>query len=129
VLGGLGLSLLAAALAVADERAAVTFMGFQAFPDGTSRIFVHMTSKPNIDVDKQPLRVVFTLRDASILSRNNKNPLNLEHFATPAKRAQLAKHGDDVEFVVELKREVQTRHQVVDNENGGVSLHVDFPAP
>jgi hypothetical protein len=126
---GLGLSLLIAALAVADERAAVTFMGFQSFPDQTSRIFVHITSQPGIEVDKQASRVVFTLRDARILSRNNKNPLNLEHFATPAKRAHLTERGDAVDFIVELKREVEVRHRVVENENGGVSLHVDFPAP
>lgn len=126
---GLCLGLLLGALALAAEPIAVTFMGFQAFPDQTSRIFVHMTAEPPVQVDKQPDRVVFTLQDARILARNNKNPLNLEHFPTPAKRAHLAEDATGVRIVIELKREVETRHRLVDNENGGVSLHIDFPAP
>lgn len=117
------------ALALADDGPAVTFMGYQAFPDKTSRIFVHITQKPALSVQEQPGRIVFTLQGSRILSRNNKNPLNLEHFATPAKRAQLVEREGDVDVIIELKREVETRHRVVDNEQGGVSLHVDFPAP
>lgn len=116
-------------LAQADERPAVTFMGFQTFPDQTSRIFVHMTKEPALQVEKQPKRVVFTLKETGILVRNNKNPLNLEHFATPAKRANLVEAGPDVHFIVELKRDVATQHRFSQNTDGTVTLQVDFPSP
>jgi hypothetical protein len=126
----LGCALVGAPLLVhADERPAVTFMGFQTFPDQTSRIFVHMTKEPALQVEKQPNRLVFALKETGIFVRNNKNPLNLEHFATPAKRANLVEAGPDVHFVVELKREVETQHRFSGNTDGTVTLQVDFPSP
>lgn len=123
-----GLTLLPV-LAVADDRAAVTFAGFQTFDDQTSRIFLHVTKEPSLDVEKAKKSVVFILRDTRILVGNNKNPLNFEHFATPAKRARMLAVGDDVHFVIELKREVEVRHRFHANVDGSTSLQVDFPAP
>ena len=74
--------------AVGSLAAALTFAGFQTFDDQTSRIFLHITREPALDVEKEGKRVVFILRNTRILVGNNKNPLNLEHFATPAKRAR-----------------------------------------
>lgn len=102
-------------------------MGFQTFPDQTSRIFVHLTQRPALSVEKQPTRLIFVLEDTTILVRNNKNPLNLEHFATPVKRANLVEAGSQVRVVIELKREVEARHSFGDNEDGTVTLQVTFP--
>jgi hypothetical protein len=103
-------------------------MGFQTFADQTSRIFVHLTRRTGVGVRTEDKLVVYTLSNAVLLARNNKNPLNLEHFATPAKRARLVQSGLDVDVVIDLKRPVETRHRL-SKTDGMVSLQVDFPAP
>lgn len=123
------LTLMVAAVVAADEPASVTFYGFQMFADGSSRIFVHLTKKPPLLSQQDGLKAVYTMSDSRILIRNNKNPLNLEHFPTPAKRATLVARDGDVELVVELKSEVALSHRFADNPDGTVSLHIDLPRP
>lgn len=121
--------LLLPALAPAENKPVVTFAGFQPFPDQSSRIFVNVTQRAPVDASKAPQQIVFTLHNANLLVRNNKNPLDLTHFATPAKSARLLQSNDDVQLVIELKRAVEVRHRFSDNADGTTTLQVDLPPP
>lgn len=104
-----------------------TFPGFRMLPTGGSRIFVELTKSVNVDERRANGALVYTLRGAQVLSRNNKNALITTHFATPVARARLVPTGSDVDLVIDLRNGVEATHQVVAGDNGTVRLEIDFP--
>jgi AMIN domain len=104
-----------------------TFPGFRLLPSGGSRIYVELTKNVNVDERKTGGALVYTLRGAQVLSRNNKNALITTHFATPVARARLVPAGLDLELVIDLRKGVEATHQVVAADNGTVRLEIDFP--
>jgi len=104
-----------------------TFPGFRMLPGGGSRIFVELTKSVNVDERRANGALVYTLRGAQVLSRNNKNALITTHFATPVARARLVPAGSDVDLVIDLRTGVEATHQVVAGENGTARLEIDFP--
>jgi hypothetical protein len=104
-----------------------TFPGFRLLPNGGSRIYVELTKNVNVELRKTNGALVYTLRGAQVLSRNNKNALITTHFATPVARARLVPSGLDLELVIDLRKAVDATHQVVAADNGTVRLEIDFP--
>jgi hypothetical protein len=104
-----------------------TFPGFRLLPSGGSRIYVELTKSLNVDLRKANGTLVYTLRGAQVLSRNNKNALITTHFPTPVARARLLPAGLDVELVIDLRKGVEATHQIVAGENGSARLEIDFP--
>src|SRR5579859_2833280 len=105
-----------------------TFPGFRLLPGGGSRIYVELTKNVTVDEGKANGALVFKLRGAQVLSRNNKNALITTHFATPVARARLVPAGLDLDLVIDLRKAVEPTHQVVAADNGSVRLEIDFPA-
>jgi len=105
-----------------------TFPGFRLLPDGKSRIYVEVTKSVSVDERRVNGGLVYTLRGAQVLVRNNKNALITTHFATPVARARLVPAGDDVDLVIDLRKAVAATHQVVASDNGTARLEIDFPA-
>ena len=104
-----------------------TFPGFRLLPSGGSRIYVELTKNVNVDEKKTNGALVYTLRGAQVLSRNNKNALITTHFATPVARARLIPAGVDLDLVIDLRKAVDATHQIVAADNGTVRLEIDFP--
>src|SRR5262245_152122 len=104
-----------------------TFPGFRLLPSGGSRIYVELTKNVNVDEKKTNGALVYILRGAQVLSRNNKNALITTHFATPVARARLVPAGLDLELVIDLRKGVDATHHVVAADNGTVRLEIDFP--
>jgi hypothetical protein len=104
-----------------------TFPGFRMLPNGGSRIYVELTKNVNVDERKSGGAVVFTLRGAQVLSRNNRNALITTHFSTPVARARLVPAGMDLDLVIDLRKGVDATHQMVPADNGTVRLEIDFP--
>ncbi len=109
------------------DRAIASFIGFRKLADGTSRVFVQLTRPTTVLKQTSGMRVVYTLKDARVVFRNNKNPLLTVDFDSPVASARLAPAGKDVKLVIELRRSV-TPSQHVDAQGSGANLVVDFPA-
>jgi AMIN domain-containing protein len=105
-----------------------TFPGFRLLPSGGSRIYVELTKSVTVDERRANGALVFKLRGAQVLSRNNKNPLITTNFATPVARARLVPAGLDLDLVIDLRKAVEATHQVVAGDNGTARLEIDFPA-
>jgi hypothetical protein len=104
-----------------------TFPGFRLLPGGGSRISVELTKNVGVEERRIEGAIIYTLRGAQVLSRNNKNALITTHFATPVARARLVPSGTDVQLVIDLRKAVETTHQVVAGENATARLEIDFP--
>jgi hypothetical protein len=117
-----------------ETRAAkteITFSGFQTFPDGTSRLFVRLTGKPELTRDTAQSTVTYLLKQTFVGIRNNKNPLDLRHFQSPLLRAQLVEQGADVLLVLRLRhnaKDVRLQHRFSKRNDGSYSLQIDLPA-
>jgi OOP family OmpA-OmpF porin len=126
----------------AGDGAAVTFSGFHVFPDGTSRIYVQLTSSVAVDANVTGKKAEYLLHGARIPIRNNKNPLSAEHFVAEVVNARLVPTGQeakgrkkqkaktsDVRLVVEMRDAAKPQHRLVRNADGTATLVVDFPKP
>jgi len=110
------------------DAAVATFPGFRLLPDGRSRIYVELSKSVTVDEHPSAQALTFTLHDAQVLVKNNKNPLITTHFATPVSRARLVPAGADVNLVLDLRKAANATHQVVPGDNGSARLEIDFPA-
>lgn len=130
VLGGvLWLGLLAAGDdATADDRAQVTFSGFQRGNGADGTLFVHMTQRAEFTVQSEGNRVIVKLSGAGIDVRNNRHPLDLSHFDLLLVSSRLVEVGTDVELRLELRRPATLSPHWVERKDGLVSLHVPIPA-
>ena len=108
--------------------AVATFPGFRLLPDGRSRIYVELSKSVTVDEHRADQALTFTLHDAQVLVKNNKNALITTHFATPVSRARLVPAGADINLVLDLRKAANATHQVVPGDNGSARLEIDFPA-
>jgi hypothetical protein len=99
------------------------------FANGSSRIWVKLTSPVVVDVRQAKGAVTFVLRGAKVPSKNDKNPLLTSDFSSPVMSARLVPTKTDAELVVALRENVTPKHRVVKRPDGTVSVQVDFPAP
>ena len=124
------------------DGADVTFAGFHVFEDGTSRLYVQLTSSVVVDANVVGKKAEYLLHGARIPIRNNKNPLFTQHFVTQVVSARLVPVGQDpkgrrkhqakpsdVRLVVEMREDAKPQHRVVRNADGSATLVVDFPKP
>jgi len=116
----------AAPEAVASRQ--VTFSGFQPLADGTGRVFVHLTEKPEFQVSSDGNRVVVHLPNTGVGVRNNRNPLDVSQFNVLLLKAQLVPRGSDVDLVLQLRKPAQLEVTIVETPADGVSLHVKIPS-
>jgi hypothetical protein len=108
--------------------AVATFPGFRLLPDGRSRIYVELSKNVMVEEHRTDQELTFTLHDAQVLVKNNRNALITTHFATPVSRARLVPAGNDINLVLDLRKAANATHQVVAGENGSARLEIDFPA-
>ena len=115
----------------------ITFTGFHVFDDGSSRIFVKLTSEVPVDARYSGKKLEYTFRGANIPLRNNKNPLITEHFPASIVSARFAhdKKGkrreasSDPRLEIVLREESKPPHKVERMPDGTAIFTVDLPKP
>jgi hypothetical protein len=113
-------------VAVAPGTPIASFPGFTRLEDGNSRIFIEVSSKVDVAEKRDPNRIVYRLRGASIMQRTNELPLLTGFFSTPVDRVQLVQDGADVNVVVELREPAEITSRVIETPRGMV-LWIDLP--
>jgi hypothetical protein len=105
-----------------------TFPGFRVLAGGASRVYVELTAP--VAVEQHPTKgtLVYTLKGARVLARNNRNPLITTHFSSPVSRVRLVPNGMDLDVVIELRADAPGTHRIVTDANGTARLEVDFAA-
>lgn len=122
----------------------VTFAGFRLLSDGRALLYVELTSKVPVSVQKQKNLVTYELEGAQVLLKNNRNPLITSQFDTildsarwvvvrPArkkgKRANATESAAPrVQLVLRLREDVTPTHTFSERPSGAV-LEITLPAP
>ncbi|HSC88142.1 MAG TPA: hypothetical protein VLC09_12755 [Polyangiaceae bacterium] len=106
----------------------VSFVGLQVHADKSAQLWVEMNQKGDVSVSRQGATLVFLVRDASIQTKNNENPLRAEHFGANVLSAKLDRTKDGVTFTVRLRTPTEAVYRVVEQPSGAV-LQVDVPKP
>lgn len=114
---------------VAMEHAVATFPGFEMLGDGGSRVFVEVTKEIPVVEKKTKEGLEYTLKNVSLKSLNNTNPLVTVHFNTPVERAVLRRHGGNLVFKVKLRAGANPVWRFASAKDGsGTTLQIDFPS-
>jgi hypothetical protein len=123
----------------------VTYTGFRLLKDGRAVVYVEMTAKVPVTVQKQKNQVIYELEGARVALKNNRNPLLTSGFASvlesarlvpikPARsaKAKRARAGESaparVQLVLRLREDVTPTHAFSEQPSGAV-LEVTLPAP
>lgn len=110
-----------------DHARAVTYVGFYVFRDGSSRIFVNLTSDAPVEVKAHGKVVEYLLKDTQVLVPNNKNPLITDYFGSPVVSAQLVPTKDGAVLRIELRQALKTTHEMHKHVDGAATLYINFP--
>jgi hypothetical protein len=127
----------------------VTFTGFRLLADGRSLVYVELTSKVTVSVEKRGGNVVvYRLEGAYVALKNNKNPLITSGFASILDSARWVVKGRDrkndrkkksgrasagadtaphVDLVLTLRGAATPTHVMRDGKSGAV-LEITLPA-
>jgi hypothetical protein len=105
----------------------VTFPGFRMLPNGTSMVWVVVSKRVAVDVQRAKGRVVYVLRGAAVRTRNNTNPLITRHFNTPLARTRVVRHKAGAQLVLELREAAEPSHRILDGPRGMMVLQVTLP--
>ncbi len=106
--------------------AEATFAGFQPAENGGATVFVQLTDSVKVEVVQGKGEVTYVMKGATVVVRNNKNPLVATEFDSSVARVQLVPEKDAVRLVVRLKADVKPTHRVVRQGRGAV-LEVQVP--
>jgi len=110
------------------DASIATFPGFRLLPDGQTQLYVELSRPCAVNERRQGGTLIYVLRGARVVAKNNKNALITTHFSTPMDRARLRSAGEDLEVVIDLRADVSAVYEVVLSEGGTARLQVTFPA-
>lgn len=104
--------------------------GFEALDSGASRFFVQLTKTVPVVEQKAAGTITYVLKGAHVNVSNNYHALVTVHFNTPAWRARLVPHGNDLYFVLELRDPTAkpTWQLTTPTTDGMTFLQIDFPS-
>jgi hypothetical protein len=116
--------------ATGGKAVEITFAGFVSHDDGSSTIFVELTSSVAVDFSQKERTATYTLRGANVPLRNNRRPLLTREFDSAVMSARLVpdKKAKTTRLVVELREAVTPTHKMV-ARGQGFALEVKVPAP
>ncbi len=104
-----------------------TMPGFETRQDGTTRLFVALSTAVPVEEKKAQGTLTYVLKGAQLGHGNNGNALVTVHFNTPVTRARLVPSGKDLLFVIDLRAAVPGTHTMTTAKDGGAVLMIDFP--
>jgi hypothetical protein len=99
---------------------------FSRREDGTSRIWMEVSSKVDVAETRYRGRASYRLRGAAMIQHNSHLALPTNFFTTPIDRIQLVQVGTDLDLVIDLREDVTPVYRVVETPRGMV-LQVDLP--
>lgn len=111
------------------QAALVTWPGFQALPDGGSRVFVQTTVEVKPELKQNGKHVQVLLPGLSLPPGNTRLPLDTSFFNTPVKsvRAKKAK-GSGVLIELDLRANVAPTLRTEKAPTGYFFVYLEFPA-
>jgi hypothetical protein len=104
-----------------------TFPGFEALPDGGSRLFVQLNQAVPVEERRAAGSVTYVLKGAHLRVHNDSNALVTVHFNTPVFRARLVPQGNDLLFILELRSAATPTFKMNANQDKSSTLQIDFP--
>jgi hypothetical protein len=104
-----------------------TFPGFEALPDGGSRLFVQLNTSVPVEERRAAGSITYVLQGAHLRVHNDSNALVTVHFNTPVFRARLAPQGNDLLFILELRSAATPTFKMSANQDKTSTLQIDFP--
>lgn len=115
---------------VAGKGRFVTFPGFELMKNGRSRVFVQTSVRIEPVITQVSGRFEIILPNTKVHIRNNRRPLETEHFATPLRRASVVQRKADAVLVLEMKQRVDSvQVHVQPGEDDYFFVFVELPAP
>ncbi|MEM1030426.1 MAG: hypothetical protein AAGN82_08755 [Myxococcota bacterium] len=107
-------------------RPVATYPGFRMFADGSSRVFVEVHGRADVQEAEQDGLMKFRFQGVDVPERVNRLPLPTDHFETPVARVHVERQGADAVLVIALHYEVEGKPRLK-RSDGGTVLSVDFP--
>ena len=129
---------------VRKRKNAVSWIGFQPRPDGTSRLFLRMANELTYEQSVQGEQLVVNIAGARYRHRNTRRRLDVRFFATPlslvlskrvsSRRARkdrpARKAGIELRISFKDKEDVREASASMSTEPDGYTyLYLEFPAP
>lgn len=106
----------------------LTWPGFQARPDGVSRVFVQTSTAVAHTTSSERGRFVLLLQNTGVHLRNNRRPLETRYFNSPVSRIVVEPRGRNLAIVIELRGEATPRVYTEAGQNGFHFVFAEFPA-
>lgn len=106
----------------------LTWPGFQASPDGTSRFFVQTTGPVTASVVRGEGRVEIVFPATGTHLGNSRLWLETQYFETPVTRARLERRGRDMVLVLLMRADVTPAITTGTGEGGYFFTYVEFAA-
>ncbi|HEV8244887.1 MAG TPA: thrombospondin type 3 repeat-containing protein [Polyangiaceae bacterium] len=104
------------------------FTGFTPHENGAATVFVQLSDSVKVDVVEGKGAFSYVMKGASVLRRNNKNPLVVSEFDSNVRRAQLVAEKGAVRLVVEFKESAKPSFRMARQGKAAV-LEVEVPPP
>ncbi len=103
-----------------------TYPGFRMFADGSSRVFLEVFGRVDVQEAKEDGVMKFRFQGVNVPERVNRLPLPTNHFETPVARVHVEQDGADAVLVIALHYKVEGKPRLK-RTDGGTVLSVDFP--
>jgi hypothetical protein len=108
-----------------DGKPLVTFIGYRKLSADVDQVYVEMTEAANVETTRTGRTVEFTIRNAKVTRKNNRNPLVASQFDSIVESARLIQAKKDVRLVIRLRAAAEPQSRVVARA-GGATLEVDL---
>jgi hypothetical protein len=109
----------------AAHKTLVTFIGYRRLAADTDQVYVELTESAEVETTRTGRTLEFTIHDAKVTRKNNKNPLIASQFDSIVESARLVQAGKSVRLVIRLRAAAEPQHRVVPR-SGGATLEVNL---
>jgi hypothetical protein len=106
---------------------AITWPGFQMMPDGSSRVFVQITTQVDVSAALVNGKVVVDFGNVSIAGRNNRRPMITKFFNTPVTAVEVKRAQKRTTLILSMRAPVEPRVSHEQVKSGFHFVYIDFP--
>lgn len=107
------------------RKTLVTFIGYRRLTADTDQVYVELTDSAEVETTRSGRTLEFTIHNAKVTRKNNKNPLIASQFDSIVESARLVQAGKSVRLVIRLRAAAEPQHRVVPR-SGGATLEVNL---
>jgi hypothetical protein len=106
---------------------AITWPGFQMRPDGSSRVFVQITTQVDVSAALVDGKVIVDFGNVAIAGSNNRRPLVTKFFNTPVTSVEVKRANKRTTLVLTMRAPIEPRVSQEQASSGFHFVYVDFP--